>query len=81
MPAKEQKIILKASYAGAVAQRKYSNDNEAKFIADMKQKGMLINEVDIAPFRAIVRPPMEKEFVEKNGDAWLKKINASLAGK
>ena len=81
LPAKDQNIILKASYAGAVAQRKYSNDNAAKFIAEMKQKGMQVNEVDITPFRAKARPAIEKEFVEKNGDAWLKKINASLAKK
>lgn len=81
LPAKDQSIILKASYAGAVAQRKYSNDNAAQFIADMKQKGMIVNEVDIAAFRSKVRPAIEKEFVEKNGDAWLKKINASLAKK
>lgn len=73
-----QKIILKASHAGAVAQRKYSNDNAAKFIAEMKQKGMQVNTVDIAPFRDKVRPAIEQEFVEKNGDEWLKKINASL---
>lgn len=78
LSAKDQKIILKASYAGAVAQRKYSNENEAKFLVEMKDKGMQINEVDIAPFRDKARPAIEKEFVEKNGDVWLKKINASL---
>lgn len=81
LSAKDQKILLKASYAGAVAQRKYSNDNAAQFIADMKQKGMIVNEVDIAAFRDKVRPAIEKEFVAKNGDEWLKKINASLAKK
>jgi len=81
LSAKDQKIILKASHAGAVAQRKYSNDNEAKFLVEMKDKGMQINEVDIAPFRDKARPAIEKEFVEKNGDVWLKKINASLAKK
>jgi TRAP-type C4-dicarboxylate transport system substrate-binding protein len=72
----DRHILIKASYAGAVAQRKFSNDNERKFLADMKKKGMQINEVDIAPFRAKVRPAIEKEFVEKNGDEWLKRINA-----
>lgn len=81
LSAKDQKIILKASYAGAVAQRKYSNENEAKFLVEMKDKGMQINEVDIAPFRDKARPAIEKEFVEKNGDVWLKKINASLTKK
>ena len=78
---KDQKILSKASYAGAVAQRKYSNDNAAKFIAEMRQKGMQVNEVDISAFRVKVRPEIEREFVQKNGDDWLKKINASLSGK
>jgi len=78
LPKADQDILLKASYAGAVAQRKFSNDNEAKFLADMKSKGMQINEADGKPFRDKVRPTIEKQFVEKNGDEWLKKINASL---
>jgi tripartite ATP-independent transporter DctP family solute receptor len=81
LPKKQQKILLKASYAGAVAQRKFSNDNEAKFLADMKAKGVAVNEVDITPFRAKFRPIIEPEYVAKNGDAWLKKINASLKSK
>ena len=81
MPQATQDILLKASYAGAVAQRKFSNDNETKFLADMKTKGMAINEVDIAPFRAKARPVIEDEYIVKNGDAWLKKINASLEAK
>lgn len=81
MPKKTQDILLKASYAGAVAMRKYSNDNAAKFLEDMKQKGVIVNEVDAKPFRDKARPVIEQQFVEKNGDAWLKKINASLGKK
>ena len=40
MPQATQDILIKASLAGAVAQRKFSNDNEAKFLDDMKAKGM-----------------------------------------
>ena len=47
----------------------------------MKAKGMQVNEVDIKPFRDKVRPEIEKEFIAKNGDAWLKKINGLLKGK
>jgi tripartite ATP-independent transporter DctP family solute receptor len=78
LPQEQQDILLKASYAGAVAQRKFSNDNEAKFLADMKAKGVLINEVDIEPFRAKARLVIETGYVAKNGDAWVKKINESL---
>ncbi|MDR1462723.1 MAG: hypothetical protein LBI68_06270, partial [Azoarcus sp.] len=58
--------------------RKFSNDNAAQFIEDMKQKGVAVNEVNTQPFRDKMRPIIEQQFVEKNGDAWLKKINASL---
>ncbi|WP_386686872.1 TRAP transporter substrate-binding protein [Lonepinella sp. MS14437] len=78
MPKETQDILLKASYAGAVKMRQFSNENAAKFIQDMKQKGMKINEVDTGLFREKMRPLVEKPYIEKNGDAWLKKINASI---
>jgi tripartite ATP-independent transporter DctP family solute receptor len=78
---RQQEILLKASHAGAAAQRKFSNDNEARFLADMKEKGVAINEVDITPFREKARPIIETEYVAKNGDAWLKQINALLKTK
>lgn len=76
LPADLQKILVEASRAGARAQRKFISDNEAKFVAEMKAAGMEISEVDTAPFREKVRPTIEKDFVEKNGDAWLKKIES-----
>ncbi|WP_443091033.1 TRAP transporter substrate-binding protein [Basfia succiniciproducens] len=78
LPKETQDILLKASYAGAVKMRQFSNENAAKFIDDMKNKGMLVNEVDTTPFKAKMRPLVEKPYVEKNGDDWLKKINASI---
>lgn len=47
----------------------------------MKAKGVAVNDVDGAPFRDTVRPTIEKQFVEKHGDEWLKKINESLKQK
>lgn len=81
MPKATQNILLKASYAGAVKMRQFSNDNAARFLEEMKQKGVAINEVDASVFREKMRPIVEKPYIEKNGDAWLKKINASLAEK
>lgn len=72
----EQEIVLKASYAGAVATRQFSNENEATFLAEMKRAGLQVNEVDPEPFRNVMRPPIEHDFVAKNGDEWLNKINA-----
>lgn len=79
MPKAQQEILLRASYAGAVKMRKYSNENEQKFLVEMKKKGMRINDVNTELFREKMRPPIEKAYVEKNGDLWLKKINESIA--
>lgn len=76
LSAAEQEIVLKASYAGAVATRQFSNENEATFLAEMKHAGLQVNEVDPEPFRNVMRPPIEHDFVAKNGDEWLNKINA-----
>ena len=81
MPKATQNILLKASYAGAVKMRQFPNDNAARFLEEMKHKGVAINEVDSSVFREKMRPIVGKPYIEKNGDAWLKKINASLAEK
>ncbi len=79
MSKRQQGIVLEAAYAGAVAMRKFSNNNEARFLEEMKAKGLQVNDVDPKPFRDSMRPMIEKDFIEKNGDDWLKKINAVLA--
>ncbi|CAM3480856.1 2,3-diketo-L-gulonate-binding periplasmic protein YiaO [Klebsiella spallanzanii] len=75
----QQDILLSASYAGAVATRNFSNENEAIFLAQMKRAGLQVNDVDPKPFREMMKPAIEHEFIDKNGDDWLKKINAMLA--
>ena len=76
LPARHRDILIQASKAGAAAQRKFIKDNEAGFIAEMCKAGMEILEIDAAPFRDKVRPTIEKDFIDKNGDAWLKKIES-----
>ncbi|MDR1533749.1 MAG: DctP family TRAP transporter solute-binding subunit [Planctomycetota bacterium] len=76
LPADLREILVAAARFGAQAQRKFIADNEAKFIEDMKKAGMEIIEVDAKPFRDKVRPTIEKDFVDKNGDAWLKRIES-----
>jgi len=76
----EQDILLSASLAGAVATRNFSNENEAMFLEEMKRAGLQVNEVDAKAFREVMKPAIEHEFIAKNGDEWLKKINAMLAG-
>ena len=79
LPSQQQNLLMKAARAGAVAMRNYSNDNEAEFLEEMKAKGLQVNEVDVKPFKDMIRPVIENEFVKKNGNAWLKKIEASIA--
>ncbi|MDR2390270.1 MAG: DctP family TRAP transporter solute-binding subunit [Planctomycetota bacterium] len=76
LPADLKTILVEAARFGAQAQRKFIADNEAKFIEEMKKAGMEIIEVDTKPFRDKVRPTIEKDFIEKNGDAWLKRIES-----
>ena len=76
MPADLQAILLDAARAGAQAQRKFIADNEQKFMDEMTASGMEILEVDTKPFRDLVRPTIEKDFIDKNGDAWLVKIES-----
>ena len=78
LPLYQQDILMHASSAGATAMRKYSNDNEAEFLREMKAGGLQVNEVDVTLFKNRIRPVIEKEFVKKNGDTWLKRIEASI---
>ncbi len=75
---RDQDILLRASYAGAVATRQFSNENEAAFLEEMKQAGLQVNDVEPDAFRRAMRPAIERDFTEKNGDLWLNKINAIL---
>jgi len=55
LDAKTQKLIQNCMYEAAVYQRKFNRDNNAKRIALLKEKGMLIEmEPDVASFRAKV---------------------------
>lgn len=75
----QQDILLRASFAGAVATRTFSNQNEARFLDEMKSSGLQVNEVDPQPFRERMRPAIEQDFIAKNGGEWLEKINAVLS--
>ena len=75
----QQDILLRASFAGAVATRTFSNQNEARFLDEMKSSGLQVNEVDPQPFREKMRPAIEHDFIAQNGGEWLEKINAVLS--
>jgi tripartite ATP-independent transporter DctP family solute receptor len=73
-----QKALLDSAAAAAKFQRDYNNSNEPKLIAELRANGMQVNEKpDTASIRAIVRDETRKLYVEKNGDAVLKAIEAA----
>ncbi len=72
-----QKVILEEAVAAARLQRGLNAKGEADGLAQLRAKGMqIIENPDIASIRAIVRDETRKLFVDKNGDAILKAIEA-----
>ena len=71
-----QKVLLEESASAAVLQRKMNAESETAAIAQLRAKGMQVNETpDIASIRAVVKDEVRKMYVEKNGDAVLKAID------
>jgi len=72
-----QKVVLEEAATAANFQRKLNNDGEKAAIAELRAKGMQINETpDVESIRKIVRDETRKLYVEKNGDAVLKAMDA-----
>ncbi|WP_420994723.1 TRAP transporter substrate-binding protein [Cupriavidus sp. 30B13] len=72
-----QKILLEEAAAAATYQRKLNADNEAAAIAQLRAKGMQINEhPDVASIKKVVREETRQLYVQKNGDTVLRAIDA-----
>ncbi len=72
-----QKVVLEEASTAANFQRKLNNDGEKAAIAELRAKGMQINETpDVESIRRVVRDETRKLYVEKNGDAVLKAMDA-----
>jgi tripartite ATP-independent transporter DctP family solute receptor len=77
MPPNYQKIFVDAAREAAQYQRDLNAQAETKTIEGLKKAGMqVIEQVDMAPFRAIVYEPVRKAFVEKNGPELLNAVEA-----
>ena len=73
-----QKILLEEAAAAAGYQRKLNADNERSAIAQLRAKGVQVNEQpDIASIRAVVREETRQLYVQKNGDAVLRAMETS----
>jgi len=72
-----QKVILEEAATAAGFQRKLNAEGEKDALAQLRAKGMKINETpDIDSIRKIVKDGTRKLYVEKNGDAVLKAMDA-----
>ena len=66
-----------AAAAAATYQRKLNADNEAAAIATLRARGVQVNEhPDNAGIRKVVREETRQLFVQKNGDAVLRAMDA-----
>ncbi|WP_341891391.1 TRAP transporter substrate-binding protein [Variovorax sp. YR752] len=72
-----QKVILEEAATAAGFQRKLNAEGEKDALVQLRAKGMKINETpDIDSIRKIVKDGTRKLYVEKNGDAVLKAMDA-----
>lgn len=76
LPASYQTIIVDSAREVAQYQRDLNAQNEVKTIEGLKKAGMQIDQVDMAPFRAIVYEPVRKAYAEKNGMELLNAVEA-----
>lgn len=72
-----QTVLLEEALAAAKFQRDLNARSESGALAELKAKGMqIVENPDVAGIRAIVRDETRKLYVERNGDAVLKAIEA-----
>jgi tripartite ATP-independent transporter DctP family solute receptor len=77
LTSEQQQILIDEALAAARFQRDYNAKNEPKLIADLRAKGVQVDEApDIASIRAVVSDETRRLYVEKNGDAVIKMIAA-----
>lgn len=73
-----QKILLEEAAAAATFQRKLNADNERSAIAQLRAKGVQVNEQpDVASIRNVVREETRQLYVQKNGDAVLRAMETA----
>ena len=73
-----QQVLLQEAANAAVLQRDLNAKGELAALAELRSQGMQIAEKpDVAGIKAIVAEETRKIFVEKNGDALIKAIDAA----
>ncbi len=69
LPAEFQQALLDAGREVAKVDRKAVADTEADELVQLEQKGMLINEVDVAAFQKSLSP-MYDQYLKERGEKW-----------
>jgi len=69
LPPEFQQVLLDAGREVAKVDRKAVADTEADELAQLEQKGMLINEVDVAAFQKSLSP-MYDQYMKERGERW-----------
>jgi tripartite ATP-independent transporter DctP family solute receptor len=77
MPADHQKIMVEAAREAAAFHRDYNANDAGKIIQELKKRGFqVVEQPDMAPFRALVSGSVRKSYGEKNGIDLLNAIDA-----
>jgi tripartite ATP-independent transporter DctP family solute receptor len=72
-----QKVLLDAAQEAKLFQRALNQKNEAAIIADLRKNGMnVIENVDVAPFKAAMGDELRKAHIAKNGPELLAAVEA-----
>lgn len=72
-----QQAILDAAKEAGAYQRELNAENEKGILEKFKKAGLnIIEQVDTKPFRDIVEQPVRQYFIEHNGDALIKQVDA-----
>lgn len=72
-----QKAVVEAAQEAGKYQRELNAKKEADILEKMKKAGVeVVEKVDVQPFKAAVEQPVRQFFIEKNGDALIKAVDA-----
>lgn len=75
-PELQQAVLDSAKEAGAY-QRQLNIDNEKEIIANVRKEGVEVTEqIDQAPFKAVIEEKVRKTFIDKYGNELVEKIDA-----
>lgn len=77
LPAEYQKALVDCALEAAKFQRDLNAKDSQRIVDELKKKGMqVVEQVDMAPFRALVANDIRKAYAEKNGAELLDAIDA-----